>query len=97
MKAPDGSSGFGACLLSFPSLLTPRMAYSEEQGGVPCGFTRQNSGNSISLDFEPDMEYQFVERLEERYKCAFCHSVLHNPHQTGCGHRFCHRCMLSLR
>ena len=73
------------------------MAYFEEQGGVPCGFTRQNSGNSISLDFEPDAEYQFVERLEERYKCALCHSVLHNPHQTGCGHRFCHRCMLSLR
>ncbi|XP_037680392.1 TNF receptor-associated factor 5 isoform X3 [Choloepus didactylus] len=73
------------------------MAYSEAQGGVPCGFIRQNSGNSISLDFEPNTEYQFVEQLEERYKCAFCHSVLHNPHQTGCGHRFCHHCILSLR
>ncbi|XP_074207961.1 TNF receptor-associated factor 5 isoform X3 [Camelus bactrianus] len=73
------------------------MAYSEEQGGVPCGFIRQNSGNSISLDFEPDTEYQFVEQLEERYKCAFCRSVLHNPHQTGCGHRFCQHCILSLR
>ncbi|XP_044123056.1 TNF receptor-associated factor 5 isoform X3 [Neovison vison] len=74
-----------------------RMAYSEEQGGVPCGFIRQNSGNSISLDFEPNTEYWFVEQLEERYKCAFCHSVLHNPHQTGCGHRFCQHCILSLR
>ncbi|KAM5238924.1 TNF receptor-associated factor 5 isoform 2-T2 [Ctenodactylus gundi] len=73
------------------------MAYSEDQGGVPCGFIRQNSSNSISLDFEPDTEYRFVEELEERYKCAFCHSVLHNPHQTGCGHRFCHHCILSLR
>ncbi|XP_006942862.2 TNF receptor-associated factor 5 isoform X2 [Panthera pardus] len=73
------------------------MAYSEEQGGVPCGFIRQNSGNSISLDFEPNTEYRFVEQLEERYKCAFCHSVLHNPHQTGCGHRFCQHCILSLR
>ncbi|XP_063564860.1 TNF receptor-associated factor 5 isoform X3 [Gorilla gorilla gorilla] len=73
------------------------MAYSEEHKGVPCGFIRQNSGNSISLDFEPNIEYQFVERLEERYKCAFCHSVLHNPHQTGCGHRFCQHCILSLR
>ncbi|XP_035871845.1 TNF receptor-associated factor 5 isoform X3 [Phyllostomus discolor] len=72
------------------------MAYPEEQGGAPCGFIRQNSGNSISLDFEPDTEYQFVEPLEERYKCAFCHSVLHNPHQTGCGHRFCHHCILAL-
>ncbi|XP_044940625.1 TNF receptor-associated factor 5 isoform X3 [Mustela putorius furo] len=74
-----------------------RMAYSEEQGGVPCGFIRQNSGNSISLDFEPNTEYWFVEQLEERYKCAFCRSVLHNPHQTGCGHRFCQHCILSLR
>ncbi|XP_004862050.1 TNF receptor-associated factor 5 isoform X2 [Heterocephalus glaber] len=73
------------------------MAYWEEQGGVPCGFIRQNSSNSISLDFEPNAEYWFVEQLEERYKCAFCHSVLHNPHQTGCGHRFCQHCILSLR
>uniref|UniRef100_A0A8C4L6S9 TNF receptor-associated factor n=1 Tax=Equus asinus asinus TaxID=83772 RepID=A0A8C4L6S9_EQUAS len=73
------------------------MAYSEEQGGVPCGFIRQNSSNSVSLDFEPNTEYRFVEQLEERYKCAFCHSVLHNPHQTGCGHRFCQHCILSLR
>jgi hypothetical protein len=81
--------------LLFPWL--PRMASSEEQGSAPCGFIRQNSGNSISLDFEPNTEYQFVEQLEERYKCAFCHSVLHNPHQTGCGHRFCQGCILSLR
>ncbi|XP_023375265.1 TNF receptor-associated factor 5 [Otolemur garnettii] len=73
------------------------MAYSEEQRGVPCGFMRQNSGNSISLDFEPNTDYRFVEQLEERYKCAFCHSVLHNPHQTGCGHRFCQHCIMSLR
>ncbi|XP_059531198.1 TNF receptor-associated factor 5 isoform X3 [Myotis daubentonii] len=73
------------------------MAYPEEQGGVPCGFLRQNSGNSVSLDFEPHTEYRFVEQLEERYKCACCHSVLHNPHQTGCGHRFCQHCILALR
>uniref|UniRef100_A0A8D0U7D6 TNF receptor-associated factor n=1 Tax=Sus scrofa TaxID=9823 RepID=A0A8D0U7D6_PIG len=73
------------------------MASSEEQGAVPCGFIRQNSGNSISLDFEPNAEYRFVEPLEERYRCAFCRSVLHNPHQTGCGHRFCQDCILSLR
>ncbi|XP_041491333.1 TNF receptor-associated factor 5 isoform X2 [Microtus oregoni] len=77
--------------------LSRRMSQSEEQGAVPCAFIRQNSGNSISLDFEPDTDYQFVEQLEERYKCAFCRSVLHNPHQTGCGHRFCQHCILSLR
>ncbi|KAK1329336.1 hypothetical protein QTO34_011519 [Cnephaeus nilssonii] len=63
----------------------------------PCGFIRQNSGNSVSLDFEHHTEYRFVEQLEERYKCAFCRSVLHNPHQTGCGHRFCQHCILALR
>ena len=48
------------------------MDHSEKQGGVPCGFIRQNSGNSIPLDFEPDAEHQFVEQLQERYKRAFC-------------------------
>ncbi|XP_072504013.1 TNF receptor-associated factor 5 isoform X2 [Notamacropus eugenii] len=70
---------------------------SEEQGNASSNFLPQNSSNYISLDFEPNMEYQFVEPLEERYKCASCHSVLHNPHQTGCGHRFCDNCILSLR
>ncbi|XP_074165186.1 TNF receptor-associated factor 5 isoform X2 [Sminthopsis crassicaudata] len=69
----------------------------EEQGSASSNFLPQNSSNYISLDFEPNMEYRFVEQLEERYKCAKCHSVLHNPHQTGCGHRFCENCILSLR
>lgn len=91
------------CALDFspvlfpPAPLYPRMACSEEHSGTLCGFIRQNSSNSISLDFEPNTEYRFVEQLEERYKCAFCHSVLHNPHQTGCGHRFCQHCIVSLR
>lgn len=88
---------YSACLFGDSTRLPRRMAQSEEKGGVPCAFIRQNSGNSISLDFEPDTEYQFVEQLEDRYRCAFCHSVLHNPHQTGCGHRFCQHCILSLR
>lgn len=60
-------------------------------------FMRQNSASTNSLDFEPDADYKFVESLEERYKCAYCHLVLHNPHQTGCGHRFCQQCILALR
>ncbi|XP_069464618.1 TNF receptor-associated factor 5 [Ambystoma mexicanum] len=63
----------------------------------PTVFTRQNSSSAVSLDFEPNNEYTFVEKLQERYKCAYCHSVLHNPHQTGCGHRFCQKCVASLR
>ncbi|XP_038617396.1 TNF receptor-associated factor 5 [Tachyglossus aculeatus] len=70
---------------------------SEELTSGSKAFSRQNSSSCISLDFEPDMQYQFVEQLEERYKCTFCHSVLHNPHQTGCGHRFCQHCILSPR
>ncbi|XP_068024857.1 TNF receptor-associated factor 5 isoform X5 [Melanerpes formicivorus] len=60
-------------------------------------FMRQNSASAVSLDFEPDADYNFVETLEDRYRCAYCHLVLHNPHQTGCGHRFCQQCIVSLR
>ncbi|CAM4538769.1 TNF receptor-associated factor 5 isoform X1 [Caretta caretta] len=70
---------------------------SEELTGLSNIFARQNSTSGISLDFEPDTDYHFVETLEERYKCAYCHLVLHNPHQTGCGHRFCQHCIISLR
>uniref|UniRef100_A0A5F8GCF3 TNF receptor-associated factor n=1 Tax=Monodelphis domestica TaxID=13616 RepID=A0A5F8GCF3_MONDO len=70
---------------------------SAEYGSASGDFLPQNSSSYISLDFEPNIDYQFVEQLEERYKCASCHSVLHNPHQTGCGHRFCENCILSLR
>ncbi|XP_053166273.1 TNF receptor-associated factor 5 isoform X2 [Hemicordylus capensis] len=73
------------------------MASEELAGHLPNSYTRQNSTNAVSLDFEPDANYQFVETLEERYKCTYCHQVLHNPHQTGCGHRFCQRCISSLR
>lgn len=63
----------------------------------PEKFCRQNSSTGLSLDFEPKQEYVFVETLQERYKCASCHLVLHNPHQTGCGHRFCEKCILCLK
>ncbi|OXB58741.1 hypothetical protein ASZ78_000082, partial [Callipepla squamata] len=69
----------------------------DELTGVSGIFTRQNSASAVSLDFEPDADYKFVETLEDRYKCAYCHLVLHNPHQTGCGHRFCQQCILTLR
>ncbi|XP_053568374.1 TNF receptor-associated factor 5 isoform X2 [Bombina bombina] len=64
---------------------------------LPVTITRQNSGAGCSLDFEPKLEYVFVDNLQERYKCARCHQVLHNPHQTGCGHRFCEKCISVLR
>ncbi|XP_066477773.1 TNF receptor-associated factor 5 [Tiliqua scincoides] len=73
------------------------MASEDLVGHLPNCYTRQNSANAVSLDFEPEANYLFVETLEERYKCTYCHLVLHNPHQTGCGHRFCQRCIVSLR
>ncbi|XP_063297522.1 TNF receptor-associated factor 5 [Pelobates fuscus] len=68
----------------------------EEISDFPATITRQGSSAGSSLDFEPKQEYQFVEKLQDRYKCARCHLVLHNPHQTGCGHRFCEQCVLGL-
>ncbi|XP_043945786.1 TNF receptor-associated factor 5 isoform X2 [Protopterus annectens] len=59
-------------------------------------FTRQDSSSSTSIDFDFTIEYQFVEKLEERYRCAYCRTVLHNPNQTGCGHRFCQQCITTL-
>lgn len=73
------------------------MASEDLAGHLLNPYTHQNSTSAVSLDFEPDVDYQFVESLEERYKCAHCHLVLHNPHQTGCGHRFCQRCITSLK
>ncbi|XP_060103204.1 TNF receptor-associated factor 5 [Heteronotia binoei] len=73
------------------------MASEDLAGQLLHPYTRQNSTSTVSLDFEPDVDYQFVESLEERYKCTHCHLVLHNPHQTGCGHRFCQRCITSLK
>ncbi|MCJ8737780.1 hypothetical protein PDJAM_G00027930 [Pangasius djambal] len=35
----------------------------------------------------------FVSRLDERYKCPACGGAILNPHQTGCGHIFCAKCI----
>ncbi|KAM8947557.1 TNF receptor-associated factor 5 [Pelodytes ibericus] len=69
---------------------------SEDPPDVPGTVTKSSSSAGSSLDFEPKQEYIFVESLQDRYKCASCHLVLHNPHQTGCGHRFCEKCVLGL-
>uniref|UniRef100_A0A8C5SWU9 TNF receptor-associated factor n=1 Tax=Laticauda laticaudata TaxID=8630 RepID=A0A8C5SWU9_LATLA len=73
------------------------MASEDLAGQLPNLYIRQNSSNAVSLEFDPNVNYQFVEILDERYKCTRCHLVLHNPHQTGCGHRFCQYCIVSLR
>ncbi|XP_039215592.1 TNF receptor-associated factor 5 isoform X1 [Crotalus tigris] len=73
------------------------MASEDLAGQLPNFYIRQNSSNAVSLEFDSDVNYQFVEILDERYKCTHCHLVLHNPHQTGCGHRFCQHCIVYLR
>ncbi|XP_078085866.1 TNF receptor-associated factor 5-like isoform X2 [Mustelus asterias] len=74
---------------------------SEESCGVRSSvFIRQDSSStSLSLGFDPyqtGLNLQFVEPLEDRYKCATCSFVLCNPYQTGCGHRFCENCIAEL-
>uniref|UniRef100_A0A8C5PEP9 TNF receptor-associated factor n=1 Tax=Leptobrachium leishanense TaxID=445787 RepID=A0A8C5PEP9_9ANUR len=69
---------------------------SEDISSIPGTTARQSSSGGSSLDFVPKQGYVFVETLQERYKCARCHLVLHNPHQTGCGHRFCEQCVSGL-
>nr|ACI67636.1 TNF receptor-associated factor 5 [Salmo salar] len=39
---------------------------------------------------------KFVKNLEEHYVCPTCKGVVLNPHQTGCGHIFCYRCIQGL-
>uniref|UniRef100_UPI00398E830C TNF receptor-associated factor 5-like isoform X1 n=1 Tax=Pristiophorus japonicus TaxID=55135 RepID=UPI00398E830C len=74
---------------------------SEENPGVRFSvFVRQESSStSLSLGFDPyqaGLNLQFVEPLEDRYKCVTCSFVLCNPYQTGCGHRFCENCIAEL-
>ncbi|XP_072424647.1 TNF receptor-associated factor 3 isoform X2 [Chiloscyllium punctatum] len=49
-----------------------------------------------SLSIEPDdggFKEKFVLKLENKYKCEYCHLALCNPKQTECGHRFCESCV----
>ncbi|XP_055519542.1 TNF receptor-associated factor 3-like [Leucoraja erinacea] len=36
---------------------------------------------------------EFVELVDDKYKCEECHRVLRNAMQTACGHRFCDSCI----
>lgn len=41
------------------------------------------------------LDYQFVQPLDPSLECSICLLCLRNPHQTSCGHRFCHTCILT--
>ncbi|XP_072906869.1 TNF receptor-associated factor 5-like isoform X3 [Hemitrygon akajei] len=89
-------------MATFDGLLSNRtlMASKEIPGVRSSVFIRQDSSNtSLSLGFDPHQDglnLQFVEPLEDRYKCVTCSFVLCNPYQTGCGHRFCENCIADL-
>ncbi|XP_038668014.1 TNF receptor-associated factor 5-like [Scyliorhinus canicula] len=76
------------------------MASEESCVVISSMFIRQDSSStSLSLGFDPyqpGINLQFVEPLEDRYKCVTCSFVLCNPYQTGCGHRFCENCIAEL-
>ena len=40
-------------------------------------------------------DYDFIEGLDPRLECSICLLCLRNPHQTSCGHLFCHQCILT--
>ncbi|KAG8443597.1 hypothetical protein GDO86_008950 [Hymenochirus boettgeri] len=82
VRVYDGSSTIRSC---------------EDSSLVLAAITRQISSTVSSLDFLPKQDYVFIEELQDRYKCGYCRLVLRNPHQTGCGHRFCEKCISSLQ
>ncbi|CAB4016039.1 TNF receptor-associated factor 6-like [Paramuricea clavata] len=38
-------------------------------------------------------DIEFVQPLQDEFKCTFCKLVLCTPFQTSCGHRYCERCI----
>ena len=36
---------------------------------------------------------EFVKTLQNEFKCGICESVLREPVQTTCGHRYCEDCI----
>ncbi|XP_072121169.1 TNF receptor-associated factor 5-like isoform X3 [Mobula birostris] len=89
-------------MATFDGLLSNRTLMASKEVPVVRSsvFIRQDSSNtSLSLGFDPHQDglnLQFVESLEDRYKCVSCSFVLCNPYQTGCGHRFCENCIADL-
>ncbi|XP_016087519.1 TNF receptor-associated factor 5-like isoform X2 [Sinocyclocheilus grahami] len=58
--------------------------------------SRQDSELMRSWELEAiltNRTLRFVLRLEQQFVCPSCGGMVLNPHQTGCGHIFCARCV----
>ncbi|XP_016359996.1 TNF receptor-associated factor 5-like [Sinocyclocheilus anshuiensis] len=58
--------------------------------------SRQDSELMRSWELEAiltNRTLHFVLRLEQQFVCPSCGVIVLNPHQTGCGHIFCARCV----
>ena len=45
--------------------------------------------------FQGGYDYEFVENIDSKHECPICLLCQRDPHQTSCGHRFCHSCILT--
>lgn len=86
------------CPLSLMSVVWvswPDMA-AEENECSSLQLSKQSSDPVRSWELESvlaNRTLSFVSRLDERYKCPACGGAILNPHQTGCGHIFCAKCI----
>ncbi|XP_017539256.1 TNF receptor-associated factor 5 isoform X2 [Pygocentrus nattereri] len=58
--------------------------------------SQQGSDHVRSWELESVLagrKLSFVARLDDQYVCPACGGVVLNPHQTGCGHIFCAKCI----
>lgn len=45
--------------------------------------------------FQGGWDVEFVGGLDQKHECPICLLCQREPHQTSCGHRFCHSCIIT--
>lgn len=63
------------------------------------GMNRRGKDSPLELAnihyYQGGHDYDFVGGLNRKYECPICLLCLRDPHQTSCGHRFCHSCIMT--
>lgn len=81
-----------------PSSPVPSLASSPASSpqSSPLASLPSSPASSLSDDEETcGHDFEFLEDLNEDYKCPVCLMAMNNPVQTkGCGHRCCRKCLL---